>query len=129
MTKAASAHWKRSVRSLESARRLMDSDPDSAASRAYYAVFHAVSGLFAVRGQSFTKHAQLRSAVHRDLVKSGEWSRGLGSDFDDTIRSREMGDYGIAFNVSRDDALHAIDAAARILEKVRESHPDIFTES
>ncbi len=30
--------------------------------------------------------------------------------------------------VDKDEALHGIDAAARILEKVRESHPDIFTE-
>ncbi len=41
MKEFAAAEWQRATRSLESAGELLDSDPDSAASRAYYAAFHA----------------------------------------------------------------------------------------
>ena len=39
----AASEWERALRSLGSARQLRETDPDSAASRAYYAAFHAVS--------------------------------------------------------------------------------------
>ena len=82
MKEFAAGEWARAQRALESARRLAESDPDSAASRAYYAAFHAVTALFALRQQSFTKHSGLRSAVHRDLIRTGEWSTELGKAYD-----------------------------------------------
>jgi hypothetical protein len=51
------AHWRHTDRFLASASALVEiGDPDSAASRAYYAAFHAVSALFAHEGQLFRKH-------------------------------------------------------------------------
>ena len=51
---------------------------DSAASRAYYAAFHAVTALFGLEGRTFAKHSALEAAVHRDLVKTGKWASDLG---------------------------------------------------
>ena len=64
--------WDRACRTIESAATLADTDPDSSASRAYYAAFYAVSALFAARDRHFRKHKAVEVAVHRDLVKSGE---------------------------------------------------------
>jgi uncharacterized protein (UPF0332 family) len=66
--------WLRAVRSYKSAAKLAEEDPDSAASRAYSAAFHAVSPLFALQDQACTKPRALKAAVYRDLVQVQTWS-------------------------------------------------------
>jgi uncharacterized protein (UPF0332 family) len=74
--------WQRAGQALQSARLLAVSDPDAAASRAYYCAYYAVSAIFlALEGRAFTKHTALEAAVHRDLVKPGLWSIELGAAF------------------------------------------------
>src|SRR5262245_17207152 len=80
-------NWERALDSLRGAQALIATDDyDGAASRAYYAAFHAVSALLALDGQAFTKHSALQSAVHRELVKAGRWPVDLGRDFDFCMR-------------------------------------------
>ena len=71
MNDFADAEWDRAHRALDSARQLLESDPDSAASRAYYAAFHALTAVFARRGQSFTKNTAPRASLHPGLIQSG----------------------------------------------------------
>ena len=78
MNEFALAEWGCAGRSIASAERLADSDPDSAVSRAYYAAFHAVNALFALRGKSFTKHSSLRAAIHRELIRQRRVAAGVG---------------------------------------------------
>jgi len=118
--------WKRAQRSFQTARQIALEDPDSAASRAYYAAFSAVSALFALEGRAFSKHSALESAVHRDLVKSGIWPRELGSDFSWLIALRSTGDYGGKVHVSSDDVKLAVEKSGRILAAVREQAPAEF---
>lgn len=67
--------WDRALEAFRSARLLVAHGGfDSAASRSYYAAFHAVTALFAVEDRAFTKHSALEAAVHRDLVKAGSQS-------------------------------------------------------
>lgn len=119
----AEAEWDRARRSLLSARNLSVTDPDTSASAAYYAVFHALSALFAVRAKKFTKHTGLRAAVHRDLIKSGEWPQELGEAFEFCMRLRETGDYGGITRVTSEQADEAIKMAEIILKKVIETCP------
>ena len=65
--------WQRAQKALGTTKRLMDNDPDAAASRAYYSAFYAVSAYFAFQNKFFSKHSGIESAVHRDLVKEGIW--------------------------------------------------------
>ena len=44
----SAVEWQRALRTLASGRQLIKTDPDSAASRAYYAAFHALTSLFAL---------------------------------------------------------------------------------
>ena len=60
----ATTEWGRAGRSLRAAQELLRIDADSAASRAYYAAFHALTALFALRGLAFTRHAALRAALN-----------------------------------------------------------------
>jgi uncharacterized protein (UPF0332 family) len=63
-------------RSLAAARRLHgDRDFDFAVSRAYYAMFYAAEALLLHRNMSFSRHARVIAALHREYVTSGELSR------------------------------------------------------
>ncbi|MFM7521580.1 MAG: HEPN domain-containing protein [Planctomycetota bacterium] len=57
------SQWTKAMRSLAAAEATLDTDPDSAASRAYYAAFHGVTATLAGRGMEFTKHAAVRAAL------------------------------------------------------------------
>jgi len=118
--------WERAVSTLEGAKTNLDRYPDIAANRAYYAAFFAVSALFAIDGTYFKRHSGLRSAVHKELVHSGQWPKELGGDYDKLIELRETADYGAVLHASAEEAAEAIARAKRILRAVREARPDIF---
>ncbi len=107
MKEFAAVEWQRALRTLETAKQEARTDPDSAASRAYYAAFHALTALFALRGQSFSKHSAIRAALHRDLIRSGEWSANLGEAYEALSDLREKGDYGGVIRVSQEGVLSA----------------------
>jgi uncharacterized protein (UPF0332 family) len=124
MNQEAHTLWLRAVRSYKSAAKLADEDPDAAASRTYYAAFHAVSTLFALQGKTFTKHRVLEAAVHRDLVRTQMWAVDLGAAFSWLVRLRRTRDYGGSMHVSLDEAQEAVDKARQILHAVRTTSPE-----
>ncbi|OGG51980.1 MAG: hypothetical protein A3F84_15290 [Candidatus Handelsmanbacteria bacterium RIFCSPLOWO2_12_FULL_64_10] len=122
------ALWSRAIQALRTARSTVSTDPDAAASRAYYAAFYAVSALFALQGKTFSKHSAVEAAVHRDLVHAGVWPVDLGKDYSFLLQLRETGDYGGPTHVSGEEALESIEAARRILQAVRDTDPESFSE-
>ena len=117
--------WHRADTALDTAHRNLQIDPDAAASRAYYASFYAVSALFALEGKTFKRHSTVEGAVHRDLVKEGLWAADLGTDYRELRRLRATGDYGGFEHVEVRDAEDMIARAHRILEAVRQAHPEL----
>lgn len=91
MTEEALDLRHRACRAWEVARPAVDIDPDSSASRAYFAAFQAISAYFALEGKDFSKHSALEAAVHRDLVKPGLWDKSLGRDFSWLVSVWDMG--------------------------------------
>jgi uncharacterized protein (UPF0332 family) len=73
-----------------------------------------------LRGQSFIKHSALRAAVHKDLVKTGEWTIELGKDYDLVMFLRQTGDYAGTAHVSKENARRAVEAAQRIITACQE---------
>ena len=127
MKEFALTQWQRALRTLASARQLVNTDPDSAASRAYYAAFHSLTALFALRGQTFSKHAAIRAALHRELIRPGQWATELGRAYDFLMDMRETGDYGGLIQVSQDDAKLSLDKARAIIEEVKRTCPELGT--
>ena len=125
MTQYATELWHRASKALSTARGVAASDPDAAASRAYYAAFYAVSALFSVEGKDFRKHSGVEAAVHRDLVKTGRWPAELGADYHSLNELRATGDYGGLEHVETQAALQAIDKAQRILDTLRDMCPEL----
>jgi len=111
--------WQRAVRALATAQSLASSDPDAAASRAYYAAFYAVSSWFALAGTAFARHSAVEAAVHRDPVKAGLSAAnvGMASSFLHSLRS--TADYGGQMHVSLDEAAEAVSAAGSVVADIR----------
>ncbi len=119
MTEAWEHSWRRAVDALRSAELLVEVSPHDAASRAYYAAFHAISARFAKEGLRFRKHGQLQAAVHRDLVHTGRWPVELGAHFNDLLRARDVADYGWAEHLEATAMAEVLEKARRIVEQVR----------
>lgn len=117
--------WDRACKSLNAASTILDIDPDSAASRAYYAAFHAVSAKFLLEGKIFSKHSALESAVHKELIKPGKWPVEIGQDFSWLSGMRSTGDYGGVLHVNKNDAIKAIEKAKNILKLIESENPSI----
>ncbi len=118
--------WERAKRSWNAAKATVAVDPDSCASRAYYAAFYAVSARFAKLGQTFTKHSAVEAAVHRDLVKAGLWTARLGQEYSRLVQARLVGDYGGGQHVTVRAAEELILLAARVLQAIWHENPDCF---
>ena len=118
------SQWAKSKRSLAAAEAIFETDPDSAASRAYYAAFHGVTAVLAGRGMEFTKHTAVRAALHRDLIQSGAISADLGRDYDFLLDLRETADYGGVAEASLASATKAIEKARKILASIEPLLPD-----
>ena len=109
------SQWTKSMRSIAAAEAILETDPDSAASRADYAAFHGVTAVLAGRGMEFTKHTAVRAALHRDLIQSGAISADLGREYDFLLDLRETADYGGVAEASLASVKKAIEKARTIL--------------
>lgn len=61
MTQEAADLWARALQAFHTSRREAVTDPDTAASRAYYAAFYAVSAMFILEGKNFSRHSPSKS--------------------------------------------------------------------
>ena len=126
MKAPAQDFWERAKEALRVARHDLSISPDAAASRAYYAAFYAVSAHFALAETSFTRHAAVEAAVHRDLVRPGTWPQELGRGYSRLTQLRSRGDYGGSRRVSEGEGEEAIQLAAKIVREVAAQHADVF---
>lgn len=61
--------------------------------RIYYACFYAVSAYLVKVQLHFSKHAGVRAAFHKHVVKEGLISRDFGKLYDELFEARQRGDY------------------------------------
>jgi len=124
MNAEARDFWRRANEALPVAKAIIPLDPASAASRAYYAAFYAVSAIFALEGKTFRRHSAVESAVHRDLVRPGRWPRELGTAFSALSDLRMRGDYSLGQAIQVEQASEAVSQAEEILRAVSALRPD-----
>lgn len=125
MSDYAFSLWARATEALRTAKHDLLVSYDAAVSRAYYAAFYAVSALFELEGQQFSKHSAVRAAVHRDLVSGGRWHPSLGEDYSMLIALREIADYGGTRATTKEEAELAIQASERIIAAVAKECPGL----
>lgn len=95
--------WAKAERSLASAERELGADELSfAMNRIYYAAFYAVSAALLDRQSSFKKHSGVRSAFHRELIKTGLLDVQWAKFYDQLYEDRQEGDYIASVSFERD---------------------------
>jgi uncharacterized protein (UPF0332 family) len=92
--------------------------PGDAASRAYYAAFHAVSAALLARGQAYSSHAQVLGAFNRDFVHAGTFPREYTVTLTRLFEDRQTGDYDPTTSLEQAEAERDVQDAERIVEAV-----------
>lgn len=106
---------------LRAARVLLEADaPGDAASRAYYAAFHAVTAALLSLGQAYSSHGQTLGAFNREFVHSGRVPKGFTATLTRLYEDRQAGDYETTVGVSHDEAQQDVEDAALIVATLRE---------
>jgi uncharacterized protein (UPF0332 family) len=90
-----------------------------AVNRAYYACFYAASALFLLRGRRFAKHSGLRSALHRDLIRSELLNARWGQAYDVLFEARHRADYAVAVEFETEDTALLVEDAEGFVEEIR----------
>jgi uncharacterized protein (UPF0332 family) len=109
----------KSERMLQAAEgALKDGLTDSAASRAYYAAFHAIQALLRSIDQTYSKHSEVISAFHREFVKTGIFPRRFGKALTRMMRHREIGDYSYILELDPDQVREDVQNAREILDSI-----------
>ena len=90
-----------------------------AASRAYYAVYHAICAVLAERELSFTSHGQTLGAFNREFVQSGLFPPDTFRKIQRLFEDRQLGDYDWERSLDRDEAEADLNDARRIITACR----------
>lgn len=111
----------RAADKLAVAQLLLDNSAwEDAASRAYYAAFHAISALLFSRGKSYSSHAQLIGAFNRDFVKTQVFNRDFTAILTRLFEDRQSGDYDVFAAITEQEARRDVDDARRIVESIQQ---------
>jgi len=79
-------------------------DYDSCVSRCYYAMFFMAEAVLLTKNISASSHKGVISLFGQHFVKTGIFDRSLGKALNDAYDKRLIGDYGIGFIVTKEDA-------------------------
>jgi len=113
---------------LRAAHQIRETSPSTAVSRSYYACFYAASAVLLVEGRKFVKHATLRGALHKLLVRTGRFSKGLAAEYGKLLVARHQADYEATIQWSPSDVDQAIRAAETVVAALRELLPPADSE-
>lgn len=92
---------------------------DDAASRAYYAMFHAARAALAARGLQAKTHTGLAAVFAERLIRPGYLDAALGRWLGQGRRTREIGDYDDFLAIEAEEAGDAVSRAERFVAQVR----------
>ncbi len=98
---------------------LENGDTDSAANRAYYAVFYAMLSVTALDGFESSKHSGVISYFNHHYVKTGIFSREISDMITDASKQRERADYKNFYTTPHDIASEQVRSAENVTEIIR----------
>lgn len=92
---------------------------DDAASRAYYATFHAISALHLSRNNTFSSHAQLIGRFNKDFVKTGTFPQDFTRTLTRLFEDRQTGDYDVIGAMTEEEARQDVEDARWIVSSIK----------
>lgn len=94
-------------------------DYDSCVSRCYYAMFFLAEAVLLIKGLKAISHKGVISLFGDYFVKTGIFERDLGKALNDAYDKRLIGDYGVGFTVTREEAKDLSEIAQDFVQKMR----------
>jgi uncharacterized protein (UPF0332 family) len=88
---------------------------DDSVSRAYYAVFHAISAVLLSKGLHYSSHSQTIGAFNKEFVKPGVFPKEFTRNIQKLFNDRQTGDYDFENSFEKDAANDDISAAREII--------------
>lgn len=92
---------------------------DDSVSRAYYAVFHAISAALLQKGLTYSSHSQVIGAFNREFVKQGIFPKEITAIIQGLFADRQTGDYDLGDIIDEETAGLGIKNADRILQAIQ----------
>lgn len=92
---------------------------ESAASRAYYSVFHIMQATLLTKGLSYSKHSDVISGFSQQFIKTSIFPKEFAYWISQLRKDREIGDYDYEVGVSEAKAKQDIEIARKILSTKR----------
>ncbi len=94
-------------------------DYDSCVSRGYYAMFFMAEAVLLTKNLSASSHKGVISLFGEHFVKTGTFDRGIGKALNDAYNKRLVGDYGIGFVVTKEEAKRLLETARNFIQKLK----------
>ena len=113
------ANLERAEKSISAAKKLAsDEYYDFAASRAYYSVFYAATGILLTHDLEFRKHSGVIASIHQNFIKPGKLNKEFGKDLNWLFELRGIADYGVSIHVPREEAEKFVEAVKKFIESL-----------
>lgn len=98
---------------------LRTEDYDSCVSRCYYAMFFMAEAALLTKNLSASSHKGVMSLFGEHFVKTGVFERNVGRSLNDAYDKRLVGDYGIGFAVTKEQAQDLLEAAQDFVQRLK----------
>ena len=114
---------------LSTAKHALDTgDYDSCVSRSYYAMFFMAEAVLLTKGLSASSHKGVMSLFGEYFVKTEIFERDLGKALNDAYDKRLVGDYGVGFTVTEEEAKDLLETAQNFVQKLK-NHLETWIET
>ena len=94
-------------------------DYDSCASRCYYAMFFMAEAVLLTKNLTASSHKGVISLFGEHFVKTKILERNLGKALNDAYDKRLVGDYGVGFTFTKDQAQDLLETAQDFVQKLK----------
>ena len=92
----------------------------TAANRSYYAVFHAIRSILALRQIDFSNHGEVIGYFRREFIKTQIFPKEMSYTIDTLFDTRNKSDYDDFYIISKEDVEEQHSSAISFLSEVRE---------
>ena len=101
---------------------------ETAANRAYYAIFHAARAVLILDGQDYKRHSGVISFFRRDYIKTGILDESLSEIIKNAFELRTESDYSDFFIISKAEIEKQIEDAVFFVEEIEKYLKDKMKE-
>jgi uncharacterized protein (UPF0332 family) len=95
-------------------------DYDSCVSRCYYAMFFMSEAALLTKSLSASSHKGVISLFGEHFIKTEVFERNLGKALNDAYDKRLVGDYGVGFTVTEQQAKDLLETARNFVQRLNE---------